>query len=88
MNNVNLRESLEELHLELLQLSSDDAIVQEKRDALASYIRDVLAEDSLDNHHTAIKALLNEHLLSFGASYPKVSELLNKVELTISSIGI
>lgn len=88
MNNENLRESLEELHFALLQMAPAEKSLQEKRDSLASQIRETLDQEDLGGFHLSLKEILDQEIISFEAEHPKVTQLMLGVRDILSSIGI
>jgi hypothetical protein len=91
MDNNKLRENLEELYLELLQLTSDEKSLQEKRDTLAARIQDSLAQEDLGGFQSSLsslKELVEESLISFEVEHPKVTQMISRIENLLSSIGI
>lgn len=91
MDNNKLRENLEELHLELLQLTPNDTSLQEKRDVLAARIQDSLAQQDLGGFQSSLSSLkefIEESLISFEVEHPKVAQMISRIENLLSSIGI
>lgn len=88
MNDEKLRELLEELHMELLQLEPTTGPLQEKRDALAEQIREALDQDDLGGYHLSLGEVINEELASFAEAHPNVAKLMNAASDLLSAIGI
>ena len=87
MDSERLRETLEELHLDLLQFSTTEKPLQEKRDKLAAQIRKALDQDSLKESHLDLKELIDEQIVSFEAN-PKTSQIMRSIIEILGSIGI
>ena len=88
MENENLRESLEKLHLGLLRFSTNDKSLQLKRDSLAAHIREALDQESLEDYHISLKEILSEEIVAFEEKHPQISNLMSSVENVLSSIGL
>jgi len=87
-NNEQLRESLEELHLELISLPPTEGPEQEKRDALAAHIREALDSGNLEEMHISLGDVLNEEVVSFQEAHPRLASLMVGIRDLLSSIGI
>ena len=88
MNNELLRASLEELHLELLQMPPAEKSIQDKRDALAAHLRETLAQDDLSGIPDPLKELFDEEMVSLEEAHPKVTKLILGIKEMLAAIGI
>jgi len=88
MKDQKIREALEELHLELLTWAPHEKLQQEKRDALAAYIRDVLDRGNLEQQNILLSDALNESVVAFEEAHPKVAQLIGSLKSMLSSIGL
>lgn len=88
MSNDQLRETLEELHLELLRTGSEDPALKEKADALAEHIREALEQDDLQDSQGPLNQALGDAVLSFETTYPKVTQLIGNITNLLNSIGL
>jgi len=84
MEDANLREDLERLHLELLNLPPGESAIQEKRDDLAKYIREALDGDNLIEYHVSLETVLNEEFVAFELEHPKIAHLMKSVANLLS----
>ena len=88
MNNENLRENLEELHLALLQMAPIEEPLQIKRDKLAEQIRETLDQADLGGFRLSLKESLEKELVSFEEKHPRVSQIMREITNMLSSSGI
>ena len=93
MSNKNIRESLEELNLSLIQMHLSDAPSKEKRDALTAKISELLSQEDLDEEdlesfHQPLQEVLEGSVLSFEENHPKISGIITGIENILGSIGI
>jgi hypothetical protein len=88
MTENKLRESLEKLHFELMQLAPLDESMQEKVDGLAAYICELLDQPELEESHASLEEMLDDSVSSFETSHPKVTQLINEILGLLSGIGI
>ena len=88
MNDEQLREKLEELHLELLEMAPAEKSLQEQRDALAERIRETLDHKDLGGFHVSLKDTLNNEILIFEAEHPRVAQIANGIRDLLTAIGI
>ena len=88
MENSELQETLERLHLELLQLKTDDDTERERAEDLAEDIRARLETLETEDDHAAAQDLLQNSAAAFDASHPHLSKMMRSLSDMLSSIGI
>ena len=88
MDDKALRDELERLQLELLRMPTVPAPLQEKRDALAEYIREALEQEDLGGYHASLETMLSEEAVAFEIEHPKIAQLMQGIGNLLSSIGL
>lgn len=86
-----LRDTLEQVHLELLKLPALPPEEQEKIDALAAHVRSRIDNPDAeleDDAHISFNELVQDSAARFETEHPTLSALLSRVLETLQSIGI
>jgi hypothetical protein len=80
--------ALDNLQLELLRLRSLDQRSQERVDALTAKINELRAQPETERDYQTASTDLSDSLASFEASHPHATEIIDRIMLLLSSIGI
>ncbi len=88
MSKENLRQSLDELHTELDQLTAIDAAIKERMEHLIADIERQLEEPDDLEHGRNAQQKLPTLIEQFEAEHPKLTERLNGLMVTLSGMGV
>ena len=88
MSQEEIRHTLEQLHTDLLRLGPLDADAEQKVNALAEYIRELIDSPEAAQEGNSFEELLEETMLSLEASHPKAAQLISGILSALNSAGI
>jgi len=90
MSDAQLKEHLENLHVELKNAQNVDADTEKLLSEIAQDVQTLLSHrgETHPAHHTTIKDRLDESARDFDVSHPKLASTMRTVVSTLNNMGI
>ena len=89
MDNRIPRDTLEQLHRELMKARSEERQVQKRLDDLAREVRQILDKPGEGHiHQRRLKQSLQDSARHFETSHPELTSVINNVLTSLANMGI